>query len=30
MKNLLNFMKMNWLKIENHEFDGNKWEGKGW
>jgi hypothetical protein len=21
---------MNWLKIENREFDGKKWEGMGW
>jgi hypothetical protein len=21
---------MNWLNIENHEFDGKKWEGMGW
>ena len=21
---------MNWLNIENREFDGKKWEGMGW
>jgi hypothetical protein len=21
---------MNWLKIENREFNGKKWEGRGW
>ena len=21
---------MNWLKIENREFNGKKWEGMGW
>jgi hypothetical protein len=21
---------MNWLNIENREFDGKKWDGMGW
>jgi hypothetical protein len=21
---------MNWLNLENREFDGKKWEGTGW